>query len=258
MTVDANRVRSADPVAMNVPSPSQRTLPVALRRVRAAFTLIELLMAISIIAILAGLLVGLAPVAGARMKESRTRAELERLTTAIEAYKDRFGVYPPDHVVGYHQPSGLPIVDPVINPLFYELSGLVVVNQRNGGYFVSLGDPDAAAKRLFPDQLVPVFGRDGFVNAAASNDVRRIFRYPFKEGQFAELSSDPDIEILVAPVPWPQGDANNPPPIDLPGRRHLNPWRYVSSAPTNNPGRFDLWCEYVVRGQRRIIGNWKN
>ena len=244
---------------MNVQRPESERPPRGIRLALRAFTLIELLMTISIIAVLAGLLVGLAPVAGARMKEARVRAELERLTTAIESYRTKYGVYPPDHVVGY-LPSGHPVVNPLIHPLFYELSGVMVVNQRNDGYFVPLGDSDAVGRRLLPGQLTSVFGpfRDGFVNAATSNNVRRLFRYPFKDDQFARLSDNPDIEILVAPIPWPVGDNRFPSPIDLPGRRHLNPWRYVSSSPTNNPGRFDLWCEYVVRGERRVIGNWKN
>jgi hypothetical protein len=52
---------------------------------------------------------------------------------------------------------------------------------------------------------------------------------------------------------------------DLPAADHpiptnpgLNPWRYVSTNPTNNPNSFDLWAEIIVKGERRIIGNWKN
>ena len=53
-------------------------------------------------------------------------------------------------------------------------------------------------------------------------------------------------------------------PLNIPVAQHpvplnkgLNPWRYVSSNPTNNPGSFDLWAEIVVKGQKKIIGNWK-
>lgn len=245
---------------MNEPQPALPVpAPVSARRAGvAAFTLIELLMVISIIAILAGMLVGLAPVAGVRMKESRTRAELERLVTAIEAYKVKYGVYPPDTITGYDARTGLPIVDPVINPLFYELSGLRVVNQGNTGYFVSLGDEDAADKRLYPNQLTNFFGptRDGFVNAATANEARRLFRFPFKESQHVEINRNPDIEVAVCPVPWPVGNSKFPSPI--PAKPDANPWRYNSSNPIHNPGQFDLWCEIVVRGEKRIIGNWKN
>lgn len=220
----------------------------------AGFTLIELLVVISVIAVLAGLLVGLAPQATARIRESRTRAELQKLVTGIEAYKARFGVYPPDHVTG-RLADGTPVVDPVINPLFYELTGVMVVRQGAEGYFVPVADSDQVQARLFPTQLEAVFGRDGFVNAQLTNGVRRLFRMDFKESQHAEISSSPDIEVLVAPVPWPP-NSGFPPPIA--SRPRLNPWRYNSSNPVHNPGSYDLWAEIIVRGRKEIIGNWRN
>jgi prepilin-type N-terminal cleavage/methylation domain-containing protein len=230
-----------------------------------AFTLIELLAVISIIAVLAGLLVGLAPQAAARMKESRTRAELENLVTAIEAYKAKYGVYPPDNVTG-RDSFGSPIVNPVVNPLYYELTGLVVHREGTGGYFLPIGyednakNTDGISLRLDADTIVlPTFNRDGFVNAALTNNLRRLFHHDFKPSQraFIPPKSLP-IEVLVAPVPWPPKDAKFPSPFPVAGYETLNPWRYVSSNPTNNPTSYDLWAEIIVRGQKRIIGNWKN
>src|SRR5439155_4656609 len=60
-----------------------------------AFTLVELLVVISIIALLAGLTVGLSGVAIRKSKESRMRGELNRLVTLIENYKAKIGYYPP-------------------------------------------------------------------------------------------------------------------------------------------------------------------
>jgi len=225
----------------------------------AAFTLIELLAVISIIGILAGLLVGLAPQAAARMKESRTRAELENLVTAIESYKAKHGVYPPDNVTG-RDSFGTPIVNPVVNPLYYELTGLVVRRQGNGGYFLPIGYEDDPKLRLDAEATVlPTFNRDGFVNAALTNNLRRLYHHDFKPSQRAFIPSKAvAVELLVAPVPWPAKDARFPSPIAGAGYETLNPWRYVSSNPTNNPTSYDLWAEIVVRGQRRVIGNWKN
>src|SRR5436190_1645708 len=64
-----------------------------------AFTLIELLVVISIIALLAGLIVGLARSAGQSNKRSRIQAELNQVITAIDAYKAHWGQYPPDNVM---------------------------------------------------------------------------------------------------------------------------------------------------------------
>ena len=54
-----------------------------------AFTLVELLVVISIIGLLAGMLVGLAPAAMAKMRDARVRVELNQLVAAIEEYKSK-------------------------------------------------------------------------------------------------------------------------------------------------------------------------
>jgi hypothetical protein len=55
----------------------------------------------------------------------------------------------------------------------------------------------------------------------------------------------------VVPVPWPLTRADQPTRI-----RGLNPWRYVSTQPTNNPATYDLWAEYLDGKDLKIIGNW--
>ena len=82
------------------------------RTARRGFTLVELLVVIAIIGILAGLVVGLSGTASYKMRESRTRAELVARETAIEAYKAKFGHYPPCNED-----------NPAINSLYYELPG---------------------------------------------------------------------------------------------------------------------------------------
>jgi hypothetical protein len=36
----------------------------------------------------------------------------------------------------------------------------------------------------------------------------------------------------------------------------LNPIRYVSSNPTNNPNSFDLWVDVVISGKTNRLSNW--
>jgi hypothetical protein len=36
----------------------------------------------------------------------------------------------------------------------------------------------------------------------------------------------------------------------------LNPWRYVSSGPTNNPGSYDLWVDLYIGGKTYRLSNW--
>lgn len=59
-----------------------------------AFTLIELLTVIAIIAVLAGIVIGMGRHASQTGKIARTKAELAAISTALEAYKRQYGDYP--------------------------------------------------------------------------------------------------------------------------------------------------------------------
>jgi prepilin-type N-terminal cleavage/methylation domain-containing protein len=63
---------------------------------RAAFTLIEMLVVITIIGILAGLITGAAIVARKTARNAAIAVELSNLDAACKAYKEKFGEYPPD------------------------------------------------------------------------------------------------------------------------------------------------------------------
>jgi len=215
-----------------------------------AFTLIELLVVISIIALLAGLIVPLAKNAGVSGKRNRIRAELEQLVTAIEAYKAKFGEYPPDNVI----PS-TKTVNAVTNQLFYELTG-VIVDDRSGVFRAR--DRQQGISSL---NVQTFFHRDGFVNSGTNPKELKSFLPSLKASQRRAISSQspgPEIEVLAVPVDWPN-DAKFPPPLigisDLTIRR-VNPWRYVKTNPTNNSDSFDLWAEYVEGGKIKIICNW--
>ena len=63
--------------------------------VNKGFTLIEILVVISVIGILSTLSVGVATVAKARIKTSAAEAVIQRLELALSQYKNDFGCYPP-------------------------------------------------------------------------------------------------------------------------------------------------------------------
>lgn len=65
-------------------------------RKRSAFTLVELLVVIVIIGILAGLTTAAAIGARKRAKIAATVMEIKQLEMACQAYKEKFGEYPPD------------------------------------------------------------------------------------------------------------------------------------------------------------------
>jgi hypothetical protein len=97
------------------------------------------------------------------------------------------------------------------------------------------------------------FGVEGFVNA--SPDPKKVRKFiELKPEQYGEISAAPDVEVLIVPVRWPDKiDAAQHP---VPARKGLNPWHYVATNPTNNPGRFDLWAEFVDGNRVKLIGNW--
>jgi prepilin-type N-terminal cleavage/methylation domain-containing protein len=107
------------------------------RRNRWAFTLVELLVVISIIGVLSAMTVGVARLASEKMKRERIVGELNSLVTAIEAYKAKFGSYPPDNTVT----AGPNRADrSVPSPLYYELTG-VVYRPNDHSFFSPQSDP---------------------------------------------------------------------------------------------------------------------
>src|SRR4051794_28274562 len=78
-----------------------------------AFTLIELLIVVAVIAILASLVLPITHTLQKIKIRSRTRTEMAQIISAIEIYKDKHNVYPPDN----------PRDPNFINQLYYELSG---------------------------------------------------------------------------------------------------------------------------------------
>ncbi|MSU35820.1 MAG: type II secretion system protein [Pedosphaera sp.] len=255
LAMNAQDMTSIGSIGSIAPATALGSQQSTVRSLEVAFTLIELLAVIAIMGVLAGMLVGLAPVAGAKMRESRIRAELQQIVAAIEEYKAKYGFYPPDGVATAGSQKGY--ARPELNPLYYELSGMLVIQPFDpAGYFRSI-DGD---QKLTSVQLSTHFGRTGIANS--SPDKRRILNQSFKPSQHADLYKNapgqPPIELLVVPQPWPASAVANAPLAGITGANLLlNPWRYVSSNPTNNPASYDLWAEFWRGRQKITIGNWK-
>ncbi len=186
----------------------------------------------------------------AKVLEARVKAAMPRvcaavreqrgeLVRAIEAYKAHFGVYPPDHVLS-RDPL---VVDPATNTLFYELVG--VICDRTNRVFRA-GGMEAAEEKY----VKQFFQIEGFNNCGEAAD--KIIRFVKIEPVPArQLHDDPDVFALGLYVPY-EGLAP-----EVVWEFDASPWRYVSSAPTNNPGKFDLWIDVMTRYQKVVIGNWK-
>lgn len=212
-----------------------------------AFTLIELLTVIAIIAVLAALTVGMASAAKGARVNSRAQGDLRKLQTAIEAYKADRNAYPPDGLVR----AGVKKANSVVSPLYYELRGTEVVN---GGFRVA-----GASDVLRPDAIEQVFGRRGFLNSSADPAEPARGYLEVKGSEVKRVSiKGVSVDLLMTPFDWPAGATD--PAAPLAGTR-FNPWRYVSTSPTNNPGSYDLWLEVydpkVEKGPKvRLFKNW--
>jgi prepilin-type N-terminal cleavage/methylation domain-containing protein len=203
-----------------------------------AFTLIELLVVITIIAVLAALILPVAAQVKRQALLHSAQAEMSQLETAIERYKSVYGFYPPSSVNG-----------PLTNQLYFELVGTAT---NNIGEFQTL---DGSAQ--IGPTLNATFGLSGFMNcnkpnADESGPRAQDFLPDLKPNQIGTLYTNATevVKILVTSV-------GGPDPIYQPlGVLDMNPWRYNSSNPINNPGSYDLYVQLRIAGKTNLICNW--
>jgi prepilin-type N-terminal cleavage/methylation domain-containing protein len=212
---------------------------------RAAFTLVELLVVIAIMGILAALIFPAIGGIKARAARSKAQTELKQIETAIDSYKDKYGHYPPDN------PGS-----PVLNQLFYELQGTFQTNLPGVGLVyqtLALNGPT----NIFVASVSAFFGAGvgGFVNCTklgGGDDFAAAQKFVsgLKPGQYGFLTTG--VGLLTSSVPWPK----NLGPVIPNAPPDLNPIRYNSSSPANNPKSYDLWVEIFIGGKTNRISNW--
>jgi prepilin-type N-terminal cleavage/methylation domain-containing protein len=198
------------------------------------FTLVELLVVIAIMGIVAGMVLGLAGVAGAGERRKKVLAQRDQLITAIEAYKKQHGYYPPDNTNTCLAPQ-----------LYYELRGgtLDPATKMISGSFPSISTNDYAK----------LFGHHGIANSkpkgAEEDGETKVtdFIIGLRSPQSTNITvGGVDAMFLTVGVEAAQG-------TDF----KTNTWRYVSTNPTNNgAGNFDLWADVLIKGKTETIGNW--
>jgi prepilin-type N-terminal cleavage/methylation domain-containing protein len=207
-----------------------------------AFTLVELLVVISIIGILAGFTI---PALKAFKRISiinQTRAEMEQLETAIDSFKAAYGFYPPSNKTSYIPPA----YSSMLSQLYYELSGTTL----NGANYVTLD----GASQITTNDVFTAYGVGGFINCTRGSGEdsasARNFISGLKQNRINEYVTNNLVRttMFVAAVGGPDLSF----PAMSPG---VNPWRYVCPG-VNNPNSYDLWVQLSIGGKTNLICNW--
>ena len=125
--------------------------------------------------------------------------------------------------------------------------------------YQSLDDPSLLP--LSQANVSAVFGVNGFMNcskpgSAEDAPAARNFLPGLKLDQMTIFtnSSAPNnpIKLIITAVGGPDTTYH---PLGA-GAIGINPWRYNSSNPTNNPGAYDLWLQLSISGKTNLICNW--
>jgi prepilin-type N-terminal cleavage/methylation domain-containing protein len=214
------------------------------------FTLIELLVVISIIAVLAALTIPVLSAVKASEYKKVAQGELGNLETALENYKAKYGAYPPSN-----KNPGSTTYDPaILNQLYYELSGVTRDAVKNT--FTTLD----GATTITAQQYKDAFGVGGVENCTQGGGEDGISAKNFlpglKQNQFYNLVTNEfngdkvPTTVLITSVGGPDDGYR---PL---GAAALNPFRYNSTNPTNNPGSYDLWIDLRIGGKTNRISNW--
>ncbi|HEY1171281.1 MAG TPA: prepilin-type N-terminal cleavage/methylation domain-containing protein [Verrucomicrobiae bacterium] len=212
---------------------------------RGAFTLIEMLVVIAIIGILAGITFPVVKGVMVKRAKAGAKAQIENLDTLINSYHAQFNSYPLDN-----PDLSLPKRN-AVHPLYYELMGSTF-NSTMSRY-------ETVSENILENEVRNHFKQDGLRNVThdANNPESP------KSKTFLESLNSTDVEslrtidganirLLKARVKDVEMNM-----ITNASGSLFNPVRYVSTNPTNNQGRFDLWIEFEVGGNRYRASNWE-
>jgi prepilin-type N-terminal cleavage/methylation domain-containing protein len=215
-----------------------------------AFTLVELLVVISIMGVIAGFTIPVLKSVRSAQQKKVARAELEHLQTALENYKAKYGAYPPSNQ-NLNSAYTLPLAPAIFPQLYYELAGTKI----NGLNFETLDGSATIPVNSVGKDVKQAYGVGGFVNCTKGSGedgaIAKNFLPSLSSKQIGAVSNNgvANTMVLATSVGGPDIAYQ---PLGISG---LNPFRYVYPG-VNNPGGYDLWVQLVISGQTNLICNW--
>jgi prepilin-type N-terminal cleavage/methylation domain-containing protein len=221
-------------------------------RSRLAFTLIEMLTVITIMAIVAALVVTMGQAASQKKKIAAVSGEMKRLTVMIDNYFNKLNYYPPDNGGLISNTVNLSIYDAMAatNPLIYELTGATNVNTGKQGTLLVFNSTNANLT-ILASTYAEVFNRGGIANGDTA-EPHNFFQpgpSPKENAPYYTGSTPPICGLLV--------------PVEFTNVQVHNFWHYDSSTTNrHNMTTYDLWAEYSIgsKSGRSILitnGNWQ-
>ncbi len=227
-----------------------------------AFTLIELIVVISVIALLAALAMPVFNMVTNNSRIQSATAERNEIETAIEAYHADYGFYPPSNP--NVNPNATPqyLTPALTNQLYYELEGTTASNTPSYIGFTNLDNSGGLSSYAVQQS----FSVNGFMNCTkgTGEDAKTAQNYlpRLKPGQICTFTNTTTlgvefVHLLTSGVTSDPGYYPLGAGIVTEDGRSANPWRYICPG-INNPKSYDLWLQIVVGGKTNLICNWNN
>lgn len=218
---------------------------------KTGFTLVELLVVISVIGVLAALLMTVLNSGTKHSILQRAQSERDQIETAIQRYHESYGFYPPSNA----NASSANLSPALTNQLYYELEGTTASVGSVGTNFTTLDNDSTIASPT----IAGAFGVAGFMNYTKGNgeDIRNAenFLTGLKSSQIATLTvGGQPVNILTTAA---VGDPTYQPisGAKTENGQNANPWLYLYPG-IHNPGSYDLWLKIMVGGKTNLISNW--
>jgi prepilin-type N-terminal cleavage/methylation domain-containing protein len=217
---------------------------------RRAFSLVELLVVISIIGVLAAFTIVSVKAIAISRKVSTARGELIQIESALENYKAKYGNYPP----GNQNANSIytPQNDRAqFSQLYFELSGTTKSTIGGVEYFVTLD----SAWQIKAADVKSAYGVGGFLNCSKGGAEDSATAKNFLPSLNTKLYHDQitnngvSTTVLTTSVGGPD---DNYKPLQAVG---VNPIRYRFPG-VNNTGSYDLWVQLVINGKTNLVCNW--